>query len=445
MKQRNSNRFITILAVLAALLSITAVQAWDQPAFAEEGAVLEVYCDDTLMQTYTKAELEAIAEQEGGRTYAFSQMNTYPTPNIVSGVKGATVEGVLKDAFEQCTTDGVPAGLNALSEDQQIEIRENGKANSYRAVYTVEQFRTQRYYFPNVKNEQGRKGAAALASSYEGKEPVPALITTSESEEPSKAGRFMMGQIAPHEQNQQDWVQGLVSGTDNPGQIIVRSGAASQWKPLTKTNADGEGKIAVGREITFDREVNEFKPTGGSRYWIYYTTDGSEPTKESAIYNFNNFDFGQSYEEINHPVFQTAGPVTIKAKVFGNGKKDSEVATFDLQVIEESQELQPEPKPTEAKPTVAKPAIRSLKLKKKTIALKWTKVTGAGGYEIYRATKKSGKYKKIKTISKGTTVTYTNKKLKKKKTYYYKVRAYRIVAGTKYYSKFSAVKSKKVK
>ena len=62
-----------------------------------------------------------------------------------------------------------------------------------------------------------------------------------------------------------------------------------------------------------------------------------------------------------------------------------------------------------------------------------------------RSTKKSGGFKTVKTITKGSTVTYKNTKLKSGKTYYYKVRAYVKINNTKYYSKWSTVKSIKVK
>ncbi|MCB6994385.1 fibronectin type III domain-containing protein [bacterium 210820-DFI.6.37] len=77
------------------------------------------------------------------------------------------------------------------------------------------------------------------------------------------------------------------------------------------------------------------------------------------------------------------------------------------------------------------------------ITVKWKKVKGAKGYQIYRASSKKGKYKRIKTIKKSSTVKYVNKKLKADKTYYYKVRAYKTSKGKKVYSKYSAVKSKK--
>ena len=60
---------------------------------------------------------------------------------------------------------------------------------------------------------------------------------------------------------------------------------------------------------------------------------------------------------------------------------------------------------------------------KSKVKLTWKKVKGADGYEIYRATSKKGKYQKIKTLKKGTIVSYTDGKAKKGKTYYYKVRA----------------------
>ncbi len=59
-----------------------------------------------------------------------------------------------------------------------------------------------------------------------------------------------------------------------------------------------------------------------------------------------------------------------------------------------------------------------------SVKLSWKKVSGAKGYVIYRATKKNGPYKKYKTINKGTTLSYTDKKLKAG-TYYYKVAAFK--------------------
>lgn len=80
----------------------------------------------------------------------------------------------------------------------------------------------------------------------------------------------------------------------------------------------------------------------------------------------------------------------------------------------------------------------------KKAVIKWKKVSGASGYEIYRATSKNGKYKKVKVITKGKTVSYTDSKLAKGKSYYYKIRAYRTVKGKKVYSSYSDVKEIKI-
>lgn len=96
--------------------------------------------------------------------------------------------------------------------------------------------------------------------------------------------------------------------------------------------------------------------------------------------------------------------------------------------------------------TVAKAAITSVKSSKAGYAkLKWKKVSGANGYEIYYSAEKNGTYKKLKTITKAKTITYTKKKLASGKTYYFKLRAYKTVDGKKVYGKYSVVKSVKVK
>ena len=95
------------------------------------------------------------------------------------------------------------------------------------------------------------------------------------------------------------------------------------------------------------------------------------------------------------------------------------------------------------KATTARPAkalITSAKAVGKYRAkLKWKKVSGASGYELHRSTSKSRAYRRVKVLTKGSIVTYTNK-APKKRNYYYKVRAYRLVNGRKVYGDFSAAK-----
>ena len=90
-----------------------------------------------------------------------------------------------------------------------------------------------------------------------------------------------------------------------------------------------------------------------------------------------------------------------------------------------------------------KPAVsQNIKLKKVTnlkqkasystnsISVKWDALTGTTGYEVYRAGRKNGKYVRVAT-AKGSS--FKNNKLKAGKTYYYKVRAYKLVNDKKVY------------
>ena len=70
----------------------------------------------------------------------------------------------------------------------------------------------------------------------------------------------------------------------------------------------------------------------------------------------------------------------------------------------------------------------------RSVKLSWTKAASAQGYELYRADSKNGTYRKIATV-KGKS--YKNTGLKKGKTYYYKVRAYKKTNGVKITGKLS--------
>ena len=75
------------------------------------------------------------------------------------------------------------------------------------------------------------------------------------------------------------------------------------------------------------------------------------------------------------------------------------------------------------------------------IKLTWEPLSGVDGYQIYRATSKSGTYKKVSTVTDPTKSTYINGSRTCGKTYYYKVRAYKKISGKTVYSKFSSVMS----
>ena len=96
------------------------------------------------------------------------------------------------------------------------------------------------------------------------------------------------------------------------------------------------------------------------------------------------------------------------------------------------------------KPKLSTPSV-TLSAGSKKAYVKWKKVSGASGYEVYRSTSKTGKYIKVKTLTSGNTTSYTNTKLTSKKGYYYKLRAYRTVNGNKVYSSYSSIKYIKIK
>ena len=87
-----------------------------------------------------------------------------------------------------------------------------------------------------------------------------------------------------------------------------------------------------------------------------------------------------------------------------------------------------------------KPELKAASHSYNKIKLSWDAVSGAGGYEVYRATSKTGKFQKVSAIAAEKT-SYINTGLTCGKTYWYKLRAYQLKSGKKVYSKYSDVKS----
>lgn len=79
---------------------------------------------------------------------------------------------------------------------------------------------------------------------------------------------------------------------------------------------------------------------------------------------------------------------------------------------------------SDQKPSLAAPKMISLSNSTSGVVVKWGKVSGAKGYYVYRKTS-GNSYKRIKTITSGATVKYTDKTMPTGKKYTYTVRAYK--------------------
>ena len=92
-----------------------------------------------------------------------------------------------------------------------------------------------------------------------------------------------------------------------------------------------------------------------------------------------------------------------------------------------------------------KPIMKAKRAKGKKASLTWTKNKYVTGYQIYKAAKKKGKYKKTATIKKPATVKWISKKMKKGKKVYFKMRTYTKIGNKTFYGKWSKVKAVKIK
>ena len=91
------------------------------------------------------------------------------------------------------------------------------------------------------------------------------------------------------------------------------------------------------------------------------------------------------------------------------------------------------------------PKLTSAKNNKKgQVTLKWKKVSNINGYEVQYSTDKNFKKATIKKV-KSSKKSYVINKLKKKKTYYIRIRTYKKEGSTTYYSAWSSQKKVKIK
>lgn len=87
------------------------------------------------------------------------------------------------------------------------------------------------------------------------------------------------------------------------------------------------------------------------------------------------------------------------------------------------------------KPVPGKTSLNFEKKSSTSVKLTWKKVSGANGYIVYRKESPKDEHRVIRTIISGDTLNFTDKNIKKDKTYYYTIRAFRTVGGKDIYGR----------
>lgn len=242
-----------------------------------------------------------------------------------------------------------------------------------------------------------------------------AVILEGPEEEPSKI-QFTVPDTTKNGVN-----ASVVSGGGGASKVILAINWANVTKVETTTPEEPETKpqtvtVSVpgtikGSAISYKSvKISWSKVSQASGYEVYQNNKKLADVK-STSYTKSGLKTGSKYT------------YKVRAYCVVNGKKVYSSYTKSVSL-----------KPTLKKTT----KVKVKNSKKRAAVVTWKKVSGASGYRVYRATKKNGKYKLVKTVKGNKSVKYTNKKLKKNKKYYYKVRAYRTVSGKKVFGAYSS-------
>ena len=162
--------------------------------------------------------------------------------------------------------------------------------------------------------------------------------------------------------------------------------------PKLSSISNGSGKVTVKwGKVTGASSYTVYRKTYSKGKWSSWTKIG---TTKNTYYNDTKVSSGKNYK------------YTVRAT---SGDYSSYFNTSGLKIK-----------------YLAVVSLKSATSQKAGVKVTWGKVTGAKGYEVYRRTYSKGKWSgwtKIKTISSGSTVSYTDKSAKKGVTYKYTVRA----------------------
>ena len=432
----------------------------------------------------------------------YTAMNNMGNGDALYDAYGPTVESIL-----------TAAGITGYKNGSIVF-----KAGDYSITFGCEELFKTRYAYPssraNYEKGEGAPdyGAAVTTKEKRFKKEVPVIINL----KGSKANCF--GQEGPSDRNKPGFVQNVAEGgsievlADKPkscketsvvGTVktftgyTFKNGKFSESKAtVVEPFSDTTTKVFKGSELglaipeasaknVFYLEPNEAAATikdTSSKDVVHFTTDGSDPTIDSAIYNWDSKT--GHFQTIKA---DTEGKLTIKSKVYSAGKgshaSDIEKAEYEVVAINpvvaakvsyNGKALQPKVsingltegtdfqvayrnnvktgvataditgtgtyggKDSVSFRVVPAKAAISTTSKSRRITVKVTNDTGASKYKVQYKRKGTSKWTTKTTTSKS----YRTGKLRKGKYYYVRVLA---LDNSGYYSEYSTTKKIKVR
>jgi len=245
----------------------------------EADTILTITGDGVSKTIYLS--LEDLKSMKDGYTeQCFSTVNNYPTRKFTVG-KGVSLSCLLEQA-----------GLKNEAMSIKVEA-----SDGYKASLTRDQLLGSRYQYPGL-----------LAGSTAGPVEVRSMLAWAfgEGQDFSKTKgeelRLAIGQQGLNDVN-------TAVGVQSVSKITVSTSDNGQWAMAAAALAEGQITLNHG-------SMDQVK--------IYYTLDGTEPTVYSQVYNPSTSYF---QPDLIKPI-SISGSGTLKAKVIGYGKRDSEVLTY---------------------------------------------------------------------------------------------------------------------
>ena len=213
-------------------------------------------------------------------------------------------------------------------------------------------------------------------------------------------------------------------------------------------------------DLRKDKRYSEANPLrvdmkGTQRYFYAYFKNPNATTTSSitvtvptniTIPSRTTTDSDASSQTTTLTTFTTANQITADSKMVEGAYSNEFSKSLSKANITSTTKATTTTKATKKASNKNKPKktkIKSVKGKKNGFKITWKKVSGVKGYQIKYSTNKYffESLTKSKNVKKAKTTSATVKDLRKGKTYFVKVRTYKIVKGKKVYSNWSKVKT----